>query len=109
MIARSASPLRELGLAEQAAHPDDRVHRRADLVTHRREERALGEVGGGRGFSRAAFLVGDPPLGDIEERHDGTGVTALTEQRVRPVLRGEAAPVLPPKHVVVVGGARRVE
>ena len=34
----------ELRLGEQAAHADDRVHRRADLVAHRGQERALGLV-----------------------------------------------------------------
>ena len=36
----------ELGLEEQPAHADDRVHRRPDLVAHRREERALRLVRG---------------------------------------------------------------
>ena len=35
----------ERRVEQQAAHPDDRVHRRADLVAHRGEERALGAVG----------------------------------------------------------------
>ena len=40
----------ELGVEQQPAHADHRVHRRADLVAHRRQERALGLVGGlGRG------------------------------------------------------------
>ena len=40
----------ELRVEQQAAHADHRVHRRADLVAHRREERALRLVGGlGRG------------------------------------------------------------
>ncbi len=44
----------ELGVEQQAAHADDRVHRRADLVAHRREERALRLVGG---FGRGARLL----------------------------------------------------
>ena len=44
----------ERRVEQQAAHADHRVHRRADLVAHRREERALRLVGGlGRG---ARFL-----------------------------------------------------
>ena len=34
----------ERRVEQQPAHPDDRVHRRPDLVAHRREERALGLV-----------------------------------------------------------------
>ena len=34
----------------EPAHPDDRVHRRADLVAHRGEERALRPVGILRGI-----------------------------------------------------------
>jgi hypothetical protein len=36
----------EPGVEQQPAHADDAVHRRADLVAHRRQERALGLVGG---------------------------------------------------------------
>ena len=36
---------RQIGVEQQAAHADHRVHRRADLVAHRRQERALGGVG----------------------------------------------------------------
>ena len=35
----------ERRVEQQPAHADDRVHRRADLVAHRREEGALGLVG----------------------------------------------------------------
>ena len=44
----------ELRVEQQAAHADDRVHRRADLVAHRGEERALGLVGLLGGLARAA-------------------------------------------------------
>ena len=37
---------RQLGVEQEAGHPDHRVHRRPDLVAHRREERALGLRGG---------------------------------------------------------------
>ena len=58
MIVSSASPddadrlgvlallVVELGVGQEAAHADDRVHRRADLVAHRGQEGALGLVGG---------------------------------------------------------------
>ena len=35
----------EIALERQPAHVDDRVHRRADLVAHHREERSLGLIG----------------------------------------------------------------
>ena len=66
MIVSSASPLIadrlgevallgvERRVEQQAGHADDGVHRRADLVAHVRQERALGLVGRlGRG---ARFL-----------------------------------------------------
>ena len=47
----------ERGVEQQSAHADDGVHRRADLVAHRREERALGLVGRlGRGARFLRFL-----------------------------------------------------
>ena len=50
----------ELRVEQQAAHADHRVHRRADFVTHRRQERALRLVGGlgsGARFLRLAEHV----------------------------------------------------
>ena len=47
----------ERRVEQQPAHADDRVHRRADLVAHGRQEGALGFVGGlgrGAGFLRLA-------------------------------------------------------
>ena len=38
--------VRKRRVEQQPAHADDGVHRRADLVAHRRQERALGLVGG---------------------------------------------------------------
>ena len=49
----------QLGVGHQAAHADDRVHRRADLVAHRRQERALGLVG---------CLCGDARIAQIAEQ-----------------------------------------
>ena len=45
---RRYSPLfgRELGVQHEIGHPDDAVHRRPDLVTHVRQELALGPVRG---------------------------------------------------------------
>jgi len=37
-------PVRQAALERELVHVDDRVHRRADLVAHHREERALGAV-----------------------------------------------------------------
>ena len=45
----------EWRVEQQPAHADDRVHRRADLVAHRGQERALGFVGG---FGRGAGFLG---------------------------------------------------
>ena len=42
---------------QQPAHADDGIHRRADLVAHRRQEAALGFVGGfGLGAGLLRFL-----------------------------------------------------
>ena len=66
MIVSSASPrvadgvgvvallVVERRVEQQAAHADHRVHRRADLVAHGGQERALGLVGG---FGRGARLL----------------------------------------------------
>ena len=50
---------RELGAEEQPGHPDHRVHRRPDLVAHRRQERAL-RLGG-----RLRLLAGLLELADV--------------------------------------------
>ena len=62
-VARGPDGLRVVALLlvqrrveQEAAHADDGVHRRPDLVAHRREERALGTVGGLR---RSARLLRD--------------------------------------------------
>ncbi len=49
-----ALPRRELRLQREPRHPDDRVHRRADLVAHVGEEVALGDV---RGLGSLARLL----------------------------------------------------
>ena len=51
----------ERGVEQQPAHPDDRVHRRADLVAHRGQERALGLVGVLGAASRAASRLAEQP------------------------------------------------
>ena len=89
MIASSASPLdddrrRVLPLLvvqvraeQQPAHADDRVHRRADLVAHRRQERALRlvrRVGAPPRLLQLAHVVVDPVEALViavdDERHD---------------------------------------
>ena len=89
MIARSASPLDETVVAysrcssfssraeQQPAHADDGVHRRADLVAHRRQERALGLVrcvGAPTCLLELGHVVVDPVVPLVltvdDERHD---------------------------------------
>ena len=41
---------RELAVQHEIGHPDDAIHRRPNLVTHVRQELALGLVGGFRGL-----------------------------------------------------------
>ena len=50
----------ELGVEQQSAHADYGIHRRADLVAHRRQERALGLVGGLGGGARLLRLLEQP-------------------------------------------------
>ena len=86
MMVSSASPLSrmvrgvvallvvERRVEQQPAHADHRVHRRADLVAHRRQERALGLVGGlgrGAGFLR---LLEQPRVLDRDHRLVGEGL-----------------------------------
>ena len=70
----------EAGVEEQAAHPDDRVERRPDLVAHRREEAALRLVG----------LLGELPcllgIGEkvrVLDGHDGLLRQAGQEVQIR--------------------------
>ena len=86
MIVSSASPrvadrlgvLALLGgerrVEQQAGHPDHRVHRRADLVAHRREERALRLVGRLGGRARLLGLVEQPHVLDRDHRLVGEGL-----------------------------------
>ena len=80
MIVSSASPRRRgcvsaksrcssssVGVEQQPAHADDRVHRRADLVAHRGEERALRLVRGVRVAARGLEL-GDVVVDRVEAR-----------------------------------------
>ena len=86
MIVSSASPLSRMVAAksrcssverrveQQAAHADDGVHRRADLVAHGRQERALGLVGAlGRG-ARFLRLLEQPRVLDRDHRLVGEGL-----------------------------------
>ena len=57
---------RQLGVAQQRGHAENAVHRRADLVAHRRQEARLGAVGRFRLQARLAQLgLGLAPLGDV--------------------------------------------
>ena len=59
------------GVEEQLGEPDDRVHRRADLVAHRREELRLHDATPQRRVARRRELGGDPlPFGDVTRVHD---------------------------------------
>ena len=52
----------ELRIQQHAAHPDHAIHRRADLVAHRRQEAALRFVGGLGGGARLLGLVEKPRI-----------------------------------------------
>ena len=79
MTCSSASPLdaddlgelallrRQLRVEQQAGHPDDGVHRRPDLVAHRREEGAL------RARRRLRLLARPLELGDVARLVDRGG------------------------------------
>ena len=57
---------RELGVQHEIGHPDDAVHRRPNLVTHVRQELALGPVGGlGGVFGRSQLGLRRVALGDV--------------------------------------------
>ena len=92
-VARGADRLRvvalvivELRVEHQAAHPDDRVHRRPDLVAHRREERALGAV---CRFGSVAGLLGVSVEPGVVDRD--RGVLGQTDQQVEVALRVQLA------------------
>jgi hypothetical protein len=57
MVPRSRAARRERRVQQQAAHADHRVHRRADLVAHGRQEGALGLVGGFLGGEQLPRVV----------------------------------------------------
>src|SRR5207253_4454323 len=52
-VGKFALPRREFGVEKKAHGADDTVHRRADLMAHRRQEIALGTIGKFRGFLRS--------------------------------------------------------
>ena len=84
------SSLREQNLL---GHPDHTVHRRADLVAHRRQKLRLGPRGLHRGFERAGELVLCAlPLGRIPHDAENPRFAADLE-RLRDDLGGEAAAV----------------
>ena len=65
---------RQLRSEQQAGHPDDGVHRRADLVAHRRQECALGSRRRLRLLSCALELVEVARLVDRRRGERGEGV-----------------------------------
>ena len=69
----------EVGLEEQLGHTDHAVHRRADLVTHRRQELALGLV---RLFGGVASAFA---FGDIRHHADQLG---RAQRRLHHAQRG---------------------
>ena len=79
----------ELGVEQQPAHADHGVHRRADLVAHRRQERALGLV---RRLGRGARLLRLAEQPRVLQRHADVGGDAWTagarrRRRTRPPCR----------------------
>jgi hypothetical protein len=93
----------EVGPEGELGHPDDAVHRGADLVAHVRQELPPRLVRGLGRFLGLVQLGGHPlPVGDPDERHDRPGhPPVLPAGRVGPVLHREAGPVGPPEHLVV--------
>ena len=63
----------QLRVLEQAAHADDRVHRRPDLVAHRGEERGLGEVRLLGGAPGGQGVLVEPGVVDRDRRLVGRG------------------------------------
>ena len=58
----------ERGVGQQLGESQDAVHRRADLVAHRRQELALGAVAGfGRLFRLPQLVLGPLALGDVAQ------------------------------------------
>ncbi len=94
----------EVGLGQRRRHPEDAVHRRADLVAHDREERALGRRGRmGRGAGRleigsAAAHLGLKQVGLLMELL--VGLEERTAFRLEQTLR-----LLPGAPLALVAGA----
>ena len=84
----------ERRVEEQPAHPDDGVHRRPDLVAHRRQERALRLV---RGVGVAPCLLQldrplvDPPLERLDVLPE-LGGHVLERHRERPTSSSDRTP-----------------
>ena len=83
----------ELRVEQQAAHADHRVHRRADLVAHRGEERALGLVGRLRRGARFLGFVEQARVLDRDHRLVGEGLqqSDLLRRKRRPLAVRERA------------------
>ena len=87
----------ELRVEQQRCHPDDAVHRRADLVAHVGEElrlqsrRFLGLI-----RRRSEITVDALAFGDVVERDHRTGDDLVLDDREHRVLRCECRAVAPP-------------
>ena len=80
------------GVQEEPAHPDDGIHRRPDLVAHRRQEGGLGLVGG------LGLPAGPEKLGDVVVDRDDAHLGAVDDHghcRGLDVHRGAVLPEAP--------------
>jgi hypothetical protein len=78
----------QLGVQQQPAHADHRVHRRPDLVAHRREEQALGVS------CRLGLLTRPLNLGDVVVEHQVASALGIDYQRNHQDLDVHERPVL---------------
>ena len=88
--------------SEQPAHADDRVHRRPDLVAHRREERALRLVGRlrrARGVAQVAEEAGvvDRDRGLLRKPDEEVEVCGREGPLPGPVRQTTMTPLTPPR------------
>jgi hypothetical protein len=84
----------ELGLEQEPAHADDRVHRRPDLVAHRRQERALRLV---RALGRGLRFLGLPEQPRVLDRDRGLSGEADQEAEVGVGERAPPPSARPPR------------
>ena len=89
MVGELALARREVGVEQQAAHADHGVHRRADLVAHRRQERALGRVGL---LGDARLLLEPLEQAGVGHRDGGLVREGLQDRRLLRVERTHLVP-----------------